>query len=257
MCISKIQSIPTREAICATNSARNEHFSSPNCARTSLFGYRRIVMSRFDQTIEDLDVVNDLEVRPGRIVLVCESPHKHEIRSEFPLAGSAGRNVTRGLSEGFDRKSRFANQPIGKIIKRLSVNECFFDVPDFFSHLGLMNVSRIPMQKSAYSSNLNLQSQWSMLFNGFRTLRTNPKAETRKNDCVQYIEKSMVADFRRRLCKLKGDTSIVLCGTVARAYFRKAGGPEMGLCVYSPKVSHPSARRMNNTWLAHSGESDQ
>ena len=113
-----------------------------------------------------------------------------------------------------------------------------------------MNVSRIPMQKSAYSINLNLQSQWSMLFNGFRTLRTNPEAETRKKNSVQYIEESMVADFGRRLCALKDDTSIVLCGTVARAYFRKAGGPEMGLCVYSREVSHPSAQRMNNTWLA-------
>ena len=73
-------------------------------------------MSKFDQAIEDLDVVNDLEVRPGRIVLVCESPHKHEVRYGFPLAGTAGRNVTRGLSEGSDRNRIFANQPIGKIV---------------------------------------------------------------------------------------------------------------------------------------------
>ena len=125
---------------------------------------------------------------------------------------------------------------------------CPSDLPHIFRHLGVMNVSRVAMQESAYSNCSNLGSVRRTLFGAFRTLRANPKAESRKNCRVMRIEDRMVADFHARLKKLGDDTSIVLCGTVARAYFCKAGGREMSLCVYPGGLSHPSARQ-KNTWM--------
>ena len=198
-----------------------------------------------------------------RTVLLCESPHRDEISHGHPLAGASGKAVTQALARNLnDFKGR--KEPIGCLLHRdpqcVNAGEQLPSpvngaVP---SSLGLMNVSRLPLDSEAYC--LDARREYSELLCYFEAVKS--KLEKKKSgQGVQFLRNLDVthapsqvyavlrADLIRRLNQLdqiSQDVMVVPCGRVAEAFFDWATGEcgyQSGTEPYGCFVHHPSRNR--------------
>jgi len=138
-------------------------------------------------------VVDDLVYKDTKVIFVLESPHTQEIKNGYPVAGKSGVDMSLvlfGLSE-----------PFGKLIYEKKLK-----------YLGLLNVSNLPLQKSAY------QNPHAKVLEFFETIRQNPKPRKNKNTPINLVIDKILANFKARLEKHK-DKKVVLCGRFAQSAF--------------------------------------
>lgn len=180
-----------------------------------------------------------------KVVLLCESPHIHEVKAKYPLAGKSGRNVTEVLWEDVlcEPKSQIPKDSTGKVcaIGDLTKRKC-----TDFNWLGIMNVSTLPLQLDPYACSKYSPKPLQDVIPFVRILRDF--------DCIIDPDKSskigegvgkIICDhLRYRLsdrCKEISDILFVLCGNVAQEYFSAAA---KGLAYSAVCVPHPS----RNQW---------
>ena len=211
-------------------------------------------MSFLDELAEEVDstgaprvrdalgpyVVEDIgiEGQERGVVLLLESPHSMEVCRGHPLAGDSGLYVTRALSSTLSIPEAAENCPLGGILYEPGRR----DVPSL-RRIGLMNVSRLPMQSSVYPE--NVQGNFDRaLFSPLKRLR-DPAAVTPTNQTrTMAIKRIIVRDLRRRIECAAPNAYFIPCGAVARAFFCKAtrdqGGQPLDAQHTSLLVPHPS-----------------
>ncbi len=138
-------------------------------------------------------VVDDLIYEDTKVIFVLESPHTQEVKNGYPVAGKSGVDMSLvlfGLSE-----------PFGKLIYEKKLK-----------HLGLLNISNLPLQKSAY------KNPHARVLEFFETIRQNPKPRKNLKASINLVIDKMLSNFRARLEKHK-DKKIVLCGRFAESAF--------------------------------------
>ena len=91
-------------------------------------------------------VVDDIRVEcaeAGQVILLLESPHTLETCRGFPLAGPSGLAVATHLRSTLRIPGDVPNCPIGDVLRNHRCN-------DHLRKTGVMNVSQLPMQSTAY-----------------------------------------------------------------------------------------------------------
>jgi hypothetical protein len=150
---------------------------------------------------------------PGaRVAFVLESPHVDEVAHGYPLAGDAGRTMSRYLFERYD-------VPFGLIALHHR---------ELISALGLpcqnpysvMNVSRTPLQKKAYCDNkLKCPSNIDVRRRLKKALESSGKFSTGQKDVrLKTLKTQLFRDFELQAQSLGQDVKLVPCGNFARAF---------------------------------------
>lgn len=167
------------------------------------------------------------------IVLVLESPFKNEISHKHPLAGNSGIAVTNHIK-------RFVNQtsPVFNFTKALG---CELKQSGF-TKLGLVNVSKYPLDKQCYST-------VNQTINAFDLIRRNPKTKfgKRKNPHDNTIEKAILNNFIIRINKILTANPTVIfvpCGYLADKFLSAYNLPAQNLI---NRIPHPSYNQWNNS----------
>ena len=161
-------------------------------------------------------IVDDIAAEPDQprqVILLLESPHTLEACRGFPLAGTSGLAVAKHLRSVSCIPEPLSGCPLGDILRH---HRCH----DRLRSIGVKNVSQLPMQSSAYLCGARLE--FHELFRGFRTIRNNPKAETRGDLLTQQIECLLVLCLKSRILESPPSALWILCGNVAKEFFRKA-----------------------------------
>ena len=138
-------------------------------------------------------VVDDIVNEDTKVIFVLESPHTQEVKNGYPVAGKSGVDMSLvlfGISE-----------PFGKLVYEKKLNG-----------FGLLNVSNLPLQKSAY------QNPYAKVLEFFETIRQNPKPRKNAKGGINLVIEKMLSNFKSRLEKYK-DKKVVLCGRFAEAAF--------------------------------------
>ena len=156
-------------------------------------------------------IVRNVFVEDAKVVFVLESPHVDEVAHGYPLAGHAGREMSRCIFGRYD-------VPFGLIARER----------DLASLLGLelkkpysvMNISQQPLQADAYIKNeLQLPANIGLRIRLRESLARSATLMTKHRDeTLNQIKKQMYAQFRSECSKLEADTVVVACGNVARAF---------------------------------------
>lgn len=148
--------------------------------------------------------VNDLIYDDTETIFVLESPHVDEVKNGYPVAGKSGKDMSKILIQDINLK----HQPFGKLIYEREIQK-----------FGILNISNIPLQKTAYDLNDTDISSLHVepIFKDFALFRQNPSL--RKKDCrVNNLIKLFQEDFTKRLSPHK-DKKIVLCGGFVHKIF--------------------------------------
>ena len=199
-----------------------------------------------------------------RTVLLCESPHHAEISHGHPLAGDSGKTVTRAFARNLDDFNG-REEPIGCLLHHhhQGANADVRPLPPVngpvLNSLGLMNVSRLPLNSDAYC--LDARRNYSELLCYFEAIKTKLEQKEQEQG-AQFLRRLDVTapparvyatlrdDLIRRLnrlCQISQDVMVVPCGKVANAFFRWATedcGYQGCVIPYNCFVPHPS----RNSW---------
>jgi hypothetical protein len=150
---------------------------------------------------------------PGaRVAFVLESPHVDEVAHEYPLAGDAGRAMSRCLFERYD-------VPFGLIALHHRVLISTLGVP-CQNPYSVMNVSRTPLQKKAYCDNkLKCPSNIDVRRRLKNALESSGKFSTAHKDVrLKTLKAELFRDFELQARSLVQDVELVPCGNFARAF---------------------------------------
>jgi hypothetical protein len=185
----------------------------------------------------------------AKVAFVFESPHTDEVAHGYPLAGSAGRRMSGHI---FDRR----DVPFGLIALARAHGET-----QLLSRIGLpslkafsiMNVSREPLQETAYIANGLLPPK---NINLKVLLRGNPKLSARhRNLGLSKLKAALYEDFRSQCAKLTDGTMLVPCGTVARAFAMRCERMHTATCCASDIPSLIPRREENGVpWTPGRGK---
>ena len=179
------------------------------------------------------DSLNELGLRT---VLLLESPHRDETSARHPLAGSAGRNVTEAFAKyhpnNFYHDANFGgpHEPIGCLLRRLqglNTDEQLSEgALNTLNSLGLMNVSRLPLQSRAYC--LDARTSYSDLLGHFEAIRKAMGVRTVAAG-VAYLRNLDDGHPARVYRALRDDlitrlpedenVEVIPCGKIARAFY--------------------------------------
>ena len=170
-------------------------------------------------------VVNDLTRHlnrcAGQVIMLFESPHFMEVLAGHPLAGRSGRIAF----NAFCMPSEDEECPctVGEIL------HCeLFDQFPCFQRIGVMNVSRLPLQKKLYPYSVRRQVPQELL-SAFRVIRKSPgvcvdKRWKKHQFFVALIQEDLENRISRVMCRLgEANVKFVSCGEVAKAYLEHLG----------------------------------
>ncbi|WP_067932617.1 uracil-DNA glycosylase family protein [Alicyclobacillus kakegawensis] len=175
-------------------------------------------------------------VRPSsRFVFLLESPHVQELRYRAPVSGSSGATMSRHLFG-----ERYARFPLGWLVKKNADEQKHRPSLD---RIGLMNVSNIPMQASAYR-NRDVHKRYGQWLQALEFVRANNHREQFDQPMAQAVQDVLVESLREKLHQLTARSCVfVPCGRFAQKFFRLAGvQSEHWLVIWD--VPHPSY----NSW---------
>jgi len=134
----------------------------------------------------DKFIVNDLIKSNTKIIFILESPHINEIKEHHPLAGKTGKLISKKL---FSNDNSFGSL----LIENRSI----------FKDYGIMNISQIPLQASAYPNDYTNNSQIYNILRMFELIRKNPKLRVRNRkfpkDKINALITELKYNFTQRI----------------------------------------------------------
>lgn len=161
--------------------------------------------------------------RPGQVIMLFESPHIMEVLADHPLAGTSGRRVFDAVrTRAANNRTRVANNncpyTIGEVL------QCrWFDRFPCFQRIGVMNVSRLPLQKKAYPYSIQRQLP-SDLLSTFNVIYKHPRVfASRRNRKHRYFAEMVCNDLQDRITRINSrlgarNVEFVTCGEAATWY---------------------------------------
>ncbi|OFW80960.1 MAG: hypothetical protein A2201_01410 [Alicyclobacillus sp. RIFOXYA1_FULL_53_8] len=173
-------------------------------------------------------LVPDLVSPSARLIFILESPHVQEVRSGAPVSGTSGASMSKHLFG-----SEYAKSPLGLLAKKHAETESESETePDALSpalagvhRIGLMNVSNIPLQGSAYA-NLPLTSgdadmgDW---FHAMEHVRTGNQTDEFRSWSANQVQTVLAGFSRGKLQSLTTRPCVLVpCGKFAQKFFRLA-----------------------------------
>ena len=202
-----------------------------------------------------------------RTVLLCESPHHAEISHGHPLAGDSGKTVTRAFADRKLDDFKKREEPIGCLLHRHHHRQgANVDVQPrpsvngpVLNSLGLMNVSRLPLNSEAYC--LDVRGQYSEFLCYLEAIKTKLEQKEQEQG-IRFLQQldgthtpsQVYATLRddlicrlNRLCQISQEVMVVPCGRVANAFFHWAinnSGYQGCVIPYNCFIPHPS----RNSW---------
>ena len=189
-----------------------------------------------------------------KIVFLVESPHTEEVRDRYPLAGSSGCNVTKDLIFDHDLgeglADEYRNAPIGSLAKAK------------ISWLSIMNVSLLPLQKSAYNNTEEKSNQMRTLWCALKEIKGEMEQSKDRDPDLCPISSNVydiiLKDLACRIEQIIGYTkcrpNFVPFGNIARRSLCRVNGirqkqnlPELSF-FNCRRVPHPSVwSRLQNS----------
>ena len=166
--------------------------------------------------------MNDLtdHSQPGKCntILLMESPHKSEVCKSYPLAGQAGAIIV-GAFVG----------TMGEILHCKRFDDTVNPLKTF-RRMGVMNVSRLPLQEEAYKNvdalckeDCNLKA---LLGNLQKIKMRFEEGKQRPPAGTEHLVDAIEDDLKRRIKELRcpdacADLCYVACGKVAETFLKK------------------------------------
>ena len=177
-------------------------------------GGNRPDLNRLNQYV--VDDIPPREFGQSNVILLLESPHTDEVHHHYPLAGASGAAVTVALRQTLDIPDDIPPDcPVGELLQCPLLDERL-------RNFGVMNVSQLPMQSSAYPCPVQRDFD-TVLFNRFKRLRIPEAIRSNKNHARnRAIKQLLVTHLEARLQRTHQAAYIVPCGNVARAFFTLA-----------------------------------
>lgn len=178
----------------------------------------------------------------AKIVFLVESPHRDEIKYGHPLAGHSGRNVTKDLIFSIDARLR---KGLSEADKQLPIGELITE--NKVRWLAVMNVSLLPLQKSAYKDHAEEHSEkMQTLWRSFCEIRK--EIANRVSRDVYAVMVDDLACRIERIVDRRHQLRFIPFGNVARCALQRVqqaqeNGPLQGLSVSKVRVWHPSTWR--------------
>ena len=185
------------------------------------------------------DLTQHLRPQSGQVILLFESPHSTEVIARHPLAGKSGLIVFKAFCPCVAGETN--HHTMGEVLRcRL------FDEFPCFRHLGVMNVSRLPLQEKPYPSSVRRKLPSSLL-RAFGAIRSRPKvcANKRRTENRPFA-RLIYRDLQTRITEIRhrlgaANVNFVACGELAKAYLR------VHLRVpFCHELSHPVAGDWNS-----------
>jgi len=175
----------------------------------------------------------------AKVVFVLESPHVDEVAHGYPLAGSAGREMSWHI---FDRR----DVPFGLIALEQEELVSLLGLP-CIKPFSVMNVSQQPLQKTAYTANrLKLPADIALRERLRRSVGRSATLSTRHDDVsLCQLKEELYRDFKRECASFESETVLVPCGNVARAFCEKlCADPRFArdATCFECRVRHPARR---------------
>lgn len=172
-------------------------------------------------------LVGDLISAEGpliEVLLVLESPHVDERRLGHPLAGSAGR-----AAQAFLARAPATGQSLGDEVARLQARRDF--------RVGILNVSRVPLQRRAMQSNSVLShDDWDQV-EALR--RSQAQVADRVKESLRPHANILRMGLEQRVARLNigPATTVAAAGKFAQMFWRSLLEPP-ACCVL--EVPHPA-----------------
>lgn len=188
-----------------------------------------------------VDEFIQLRSAPLTTILLCESPHVEEVRHGHALAGRTGKTVTGILRHILNTDENTPTIDSQCAIGRLLAGSVQHPV---LNTLGLMNVSRLPLQETPYCERILSDGDYGCLLQNFETMRNLAQKKGHgigfRSPAIRRISMIVLRDLKRRLCQLPNGVLVIPCGNVATNFLNRAEGEcRRQWSCQSPTVSHP------------------
>lgn len=164
-------------------------------------------------------LVPDLVLPSARLIFILESPHVQELKFGTPVSGSSGASMSKHLFG-----TEYAKFPLGLLFKENVEAPTHVPPLNGLHRIGLMNVSNIPLQGSAYS-NLARTSE-DHIGNWIRAMehvRTGNQADEFRDRTANDVQTELANFLRGKLQSLTTRQCVLVpCGKFAQKFFRLA-----------------------------------
>lgn len=190
-------------------------------------------------------VVNDLtdHLHPclGNVIMLLESPHTMEILANHPLAGKSGQEIFTAFSTDLEGDNYQENKRCPYTVGEVLYYRLFDRFP-CFRRIGVVNVSRLPLQKGTYPFSIQRKFS-SCVLPAFEAIRKSPcRADNRRKH--RALAKIISNDLQYRIMRIRrflgsGNIKFVALGKAAKEYARH-------VCIEPcHNISHPAERDGN------------
>lgn len=192
------------------------------------------IENRYRKVMQHLAIrmeVSDIVPDHAEFVFLLESPHKAELKYGAPVSGASGQSMSKHLFG-----EAYARVPLGILVKE---NLGKASHGSQVSRIGLMNVCTIPMQQSAYGSELMPEAERELV-GMLERLRKASNTGTYRDAAMHVVQTIVVDDLCSRLSALRDrPLHFVPCGRFAQKFFALADIHSPNWQV-SPDIPHPS-----------------
>ena len=178
-----------------------------------------------------------------KVILLLESPHTEEVRRGHPLAGASGKAVTEGLGRNVPAMHGLS-EAFGRLVATSG--------SEHVSKFGIMNVSQLPLQATAYRENgadhrANIPA-WCEFEKCLRSIKPRSgklkldRPVTERNEAALLMECAIVQDLQERLDGIPVGSGLFLvcCGRIAQRILERTQVRDGVRIAYAP---HPSPIR--------------
>ena len=188
------------------------------------------------------DLTDHLHPCPGNVIMILESPHTMEIIAGHPLAGKSGREIFTAFSADLEGDNYQEDERCSYTVGEVLYYRIFDRFP-CFRRIGVVNVSKLPLQKDAYPSSVQ-RKFLSGVVPSFEAIRDRPRVKPDNRRKYRYFAKMISNDLHSRITKIKrflgsDNVKFVTLGKVAKGYARHV---DIEPC---HDISHPAERHGN------------
>lgn len=173
------------------------------------------------------DLTDHLKPENCNTIFLTESPHESEVCKRYPLAGQAGAIVA-GAFVG----------TVGEILHCKRFDDAANPL-NIFRRMGVMNVSRLPLNRKAYKNVGTLGKKGRNLLDDFQKIKEHFQKKDKQSppSGTEDVFNAIKEDLTCRIEELKyldADVCYVACGNVAKYFLKKACPKIQPICVPHP-----------------------